>query len=93
MLQVSSGTMASYGLKKRVEAVKNCRAITKRDMKHNNSLPKMSGESSKVLQSRPQGFNVDLTVDPETYEVKADGVLCDAPPATQVALGVAQFVF
>ncbi|KAJ9095087.1 Urease [Naganishia adeliensis] len=71
---IENGTIASYGLKKRAEAVKNCRTITKRDMKHNNSLPKMS-------------------VDPETYEVKADGVLCDAPPATEVALSVSQFVF
>ncbi|GHJ85337.1 hypothetical protein NliqN6_1739 [Naganishia liquefaciens] len=71
---IDNGTIASYGLNKRAEAVKNCRAITKRDMKHNNSLPKMN-------------------VDPETYEVKADGVLCDAPPASEVALGVTQFVF
>jgi urease alpha subunit len=32
-------------------------------------------------------------VDPETYEVKADGVLCDAPPATSVTLGKKHFVF
>lgn len=36
---------------------------------------------------------VHFIVDPETYEVKADGVLCDAPPATSVALGRSQFVF
>lgn len=32
-------------------------------------------------------------VDPETYEVKADGVLCDAPPATTVPLGKNYFVY
>ncbi|KAG7562165.1 hypothetical protein FFLO_02350 [Filobasidium floriforme] len=71
---IENGTIASYGLKKMAEPVINCRDISKRSMKHNNSLPKM-------------------TVDPETYEVKADGVLCDAPPATSVTLGKKHFVF
>ena len=39
---IESGTVASYGLKKRVEAVKNCRKIGKKDMKYNDARPKMS---------------------------------------------------
>jgi urease alpha subunit len=35
----------SYGIKKRPEAVKNCRKITKKDMKLNDHMPKMTGES------------------------------------------------
>ncbi|RAL67934.1 hypothetical protein DID88_008659 [Monilinia fructigena] len=38
---ISSGTIATYGLKKRIEAVKNCRTIGKRDMKFNDQMPKM----------------------------------------------------
>jgi urease len=38
---ISSGVIASYGLRKRVEAVKNCRNIGKRDMKFNDARPKM----------------------------------------------------
>ena len=38
---ITSGTIASYGLKKRIEAVKNCRKIGKRDMKFNDVMPKM----------------------------------------------------
>jgi urease len=38
---ISSGNIASYGLKSRVEAVKNCRKIGKRDMKFNDAMPKM----------------------------------------------------
>jgi urease len=38
---ISSGVIKSYGLKKRVEAVKNCRKIGKRDMKFNDTRPKM----------------------------------------------------
>lgn len=38
---ISSGAIASYGLKSRVEAVKNCRKIGKKDMKFNDTMPKM----------------------------------------------------
>ena len=38
---VESGTIASYSLRKRVEVVKNCRKIGKKDMKYNDIMPKM----------------------------------------------------
>lgn len=38
---IDSGAIASYNLKKRVEAVKNCRNIGKSDMKYNATKPKM----------------------------------------------------
>jgi urease len=38
---IDNGAVESYGLKKRVEAVKNCRNIGKRDMKFNDTMPKM----------------------------------------------------
>lgn len=44
ILAVLLGTIASYGLKKMAEPVLRCRDISKRDMKHNNILPKMTGE-------------------------------------------------
>src|SRR6266700_3650358 len=46
----------NYGLTKRIEPVRHCRKISKRDMKWNDALPK-------------------ITVDPETYEVRADDEL------------------
>jgi urease subunit alpha len=55
------------GLGKRVVPVRNCRAIGKRDMKHNDALPR-------------------IEVDPETYEVRADGVLLTCEPAARVPL-------
>jgi urease len=39
---IESGNIASYGLKKRVEAVKGCRTIGKKDMKYNAVMPKMT---------------------------------------------------
>lgn len=38
-LSITTGTVEKYGLRKRVEAVKNCRRISKRDMKLNNAMP------------------------------------------------------
>lgn len=64
---ITSGTIASYSLSKRVEAVRGCRKVTKKDMKWNDATPKMS-------------------VDPENYEVKADGVLADIEPAQTLPL-------
>ncbi len=66
-VSITSGTVASYGLSKRFEAVKNCRNIGKKDMKWNDVTPKM-------------------TVDPEIYEVRADGVLADIEPAEKLPL-------
>ncbi|KAJ3514649.1 hypothetical protein NLJ89_g2245 [Agrocybe chaxingu] len=73
-LSITSGTIASYGLSKRFEAVKGCRNIGKKDMKWNDKTPKME-------------------VDPEIYEVRADGVLMDVPPAAKLPLGRAYNLF
>jgi urease len=64
---LDSGTIASYRLTKRVEAVRGCRRVRKRDMKWNDATPR-------------------VTVDPESYEVRADGELADIAPATSLPL-------
>lgn len=71
---IDSGVIESYGLKKRIEAVKNCRNIGKQDMKFNDTRPKMK-------------------VDPETYRVEADGMLCDAKPSESLPLTQTYFVY
>ena len=49
---------------------------------------------SVSVTSLAPGQNVaDAAVDPETYEVRADGVLCDAPPATHVPLGRNYYIY
>lgn len=40
-ISITSGVIKSYGLKKRFEPVKNCRNITKKAMKWNDTTPKM----------------------------------------------------
>ncbi len=64
----AENTVAKLGLTKRVEAVRGCRSVTKRDMRLNDALPSMR-------------------IDPETYEVFADGALLRSKPAARVALG------
>lgn len=64
---VSSGVLATYGLKKRVEVVRGCRSVGKRDMKLNASMP-------------------HVTVDPETFEVRADGEHVTCQPADVLPL-------
>ncbi len=62
------------GFRKRAVAVKNCRAIGKRDMVHNSATP-------------------EITVDPETYEVRADGELLTCEPAQTLPLAQRYFLF
>lgn len=47
---IDSGIVTSYGLKKRIEAVKDCRKISKKDMKFNDLMPtmKVDPESYRV---------------------------------------------
>ena len=54
---LSSGRIASYNLRKRVEAVKNCRNITKKDMKYNDAQPKMKVDPERYVS----GFILFLT--------------------------------
>jgi urease subunit alpha len=66
-LAKQKGVGKTYGLTKRVEAVKGCRKIGKKDLKWNNAMPK-------------------ITVDPETYEVRADGELLTCEPSSVLPL-------
>jgi urease subunit alpha len=64
---IERGVADAYGLQKRVEAVRNCRNLGKRDMRLNDALPRIS-------------------VDPETYNVTADGELLTCAPAPRLPL-------
>jgi urease subunit alpha len=70
----AQGVAANYGLTKRIEAVRKCRKLTKRDMRWNDALPQ-------------------ITVDPETYEVRADGELLRCEPAEVLPLAQRYFLF
>lgn len=44
---ITSGVVSTYGLRKRIEAVKNCRSVGKRDMAFNDVMPKMRVDPEK----------------------------------------------
>jgi urease subunit alpha len=71
---LAGGIAESYGLHKRLAAVKGCRSATKRDMVHNAYTPAMQ-------------------IDPQTYEVRADGVLLGCEPATVLPMAQRYFLF
>ena len=68
------GIASTYGLTKRIEAVRGCRNLGKKAMKWNDALPR-------------------ITVDPETYEVRADGELLTCEPAKVLPLAQRYFLF
>ena len=71
---LASGVPARLGLQRRALAVGRCRSIGKRDMIHNNLLPR-------------------IAVDPETYEVRADGELLTCEPAQVLPMAQRYFLF
>lgn len=50
-LSLDEGVVQAYGLRKRIEAVKGCRTVTKADMKLNDAMPKITvdPETYKVM--------------------------------------------
>lgn len=73
-LSIDSKTIDKYKLRKRVEAVKNCRNVGKKDMKLNDAMPK-------------------IHVDPETYQVTADGVIATCDPVSELPLTQTVYLF
>ncbi|MCE8516283.1 urease subunit alpha [Ruegeria pomeroyi] len=70
----ADGVRARLGLAKHTVAVRNTRAIGKRDLLLNNATPR-------------------IEVDPETYEVRADGVLLTCQPADVLPMAQRYFLF
>lgn len=68
------GVKEKLGLAKRVEPIRGCRTITKKDMIHNDATP-------------------TIQVDPETYEVKVDGVPAVCEPADVLPMAQRYFLF
>jgi urease subunit alpha len=71
---VDAGVARTLSLQKSAVAVRRCRGITKKDMVHNDAVPKME-------------------VDPESYEVRADGVLLTCEPASVLPMAQRYFLF
>ncbi|KAK5636943.1 hypothetical protein RRF57_012655 [Xylaria bambusicola] len=57
---ITSGTVSTYGLRKRVEAVHNCRSVGKKDMAFNDAMPRMKVD--------PERYTVEADEKPCTAE-------------------------
>jgi urease subunit alpha len=73
-ISLQSGGLGYLGLQKKLSAVKNCRAVTKRDLRFNDALP-------------------EITVDPETYSVVADGRELRCEPLSVLPMAQRYFLF
>jgi urease subunit alpha len=71
---LANGVPARLGLARRAVAAAGCRKIGKRDMIHNDALPR-------------------IEVDPETYEVRADGQRLTCEPAAVLPMAQRYFLF
>ena len=71
---LNSGALDALGLNRMLAAVRDTRAIGKRNLLHNDYLP-------------------HIEVDPQTYEVRADGVLLTCEPAQILPLAQRYFLF
>lgn len=60
---IDTGTVQTYKLRKRIEAVKSCRNIGKKDMKYNELMPKMKVDPETYVSSL-------VTFDDECADVK-----------------------
>jgi urease subunit alpha len=69
-----AGVGKALGLRKQTVPVRGTRSVSKRDLVHNDYLPK-------------------IEVDPQTYEVRADGQLLTCEPATVLPLAQRYFLF
>lgn len=57
----SPSGIKTYNLRSRIEPVKNCRKISKRDMKHNDAMPRMRVDPESY---RVEADGVHLTAQP-----------------------------
>lgn len=57
-VSVEKGTVKGYGLRKRVEAVKGCRSVGKRDMKWNDRMPKMKVDPERYVSDAPVTLHI-----------------------------------
>jgi urease subunit alpha len=71
---LAAGVPGRLGLGRRAVAVRRCRGLGKRDMVHNDALPR-------------------IEVDPETYEVRADGERLACEPARVLPMAQRYFLF
>jgi len=90
---ITTGAVESYGVRKRVEAVKNCRRLNKHDMKYNGATPQMSVDPETFVCSCccPKLMRIDMLT--RSQRVTADGMECRGKAATSLPLAQQHFFY
>lgn len=78
-VSLDSGTVQTYDLRKRIEPVRGCRSIGKRDMKLNDAMP--------IMKVDPETYVMGA------YVVEADGEICTAEPSDRLPLTQAYYLY
>lgn len=55
---IDEGIVQTYGLRKRIEAVKGCRTVGKKDMKFNDVMPKMKVDPESYVSYSVGSFSI-----------------------------------
>ena len=90
---ITTGAVESYGVQKRVEAVKNCRRLNKHDMKYNGATPQMSVDPETFVRPRCVLISIREDVLTRFQRVTADGVECRGEAATSLPLAQQHFFY
>jgi len=90
---ITTGAVESYGVRKRVEAVKNCRRLNKHDMKYNGATPQMSVDPETFVRNESSPELMRLKILTSVQRVTADGIECRGEAATSLPLAQQHFFY
>ena len=88
------GDVSSYGLRKQVEVVKNCRAVKKQDLKFNTATPVIEVDP-ETLVSSPKDSGLPRFELPLTHEkaVSCEGIELKSKPADSLPMTKQSYLF
>lgn len=88
------GDVSSYGLKKQVEVVKNCRTVQKQDLKFNTATPVINVDPETLVSSPKDSelpeFDLPLT---HAKAVSCEGVELKSKPADSLPMTKQSYLF
>jgi urease len=90
---IATGAVESYGVRKRVEAVKNCRRLSKHDMKYNSATPQMSVDPETFVRCKFSPMTITIHKLTNFQKVTADGMECRGEAASSLPLAQQHFFY
>lgn len=75
---IDEGIVQTYGLRKRIEAVKGCRTVGKKDMKFNDAMPKMKVDPESYVSCSVGSISITALT---SYDRPSKQTACCATPS------------